>query len=275
MRQSIPHAFTQKNVLALPGTKGADGMSEQPMLLHSSAKNKDGNGDKRKNRDKLSRPGDAIESPTSDYHSQNGAGSVVASTAGGGHMAMVEEFVSGEDAFINNLLSLFTQVPGLLGKNVLKEDDKKKGKVSISRAGRVRLTEYYHDHLWQGTGPVLEKVLLWGELQGLAHLPYGLQHPRVCLGLSGILQDHLYSKFGDGYPPVVFPALQVLVESINMHVVSAAWDLQFLHCLSEASRSRTTAVTVKNMRSGSAASRAGKLYYDTLKVSSIFRTFLT
>ena len=69
--------------------------------------------------------------------------------------------------------------------------------------------------------------------------------------------------FPDGYPPVVFPCVQVLLESLNLHVVSASWDLQFLHCLSEASRARTMAVHADEMRSGTLVSKTGKLFYDT------------
>ncbi len=49
-------------------------------------------------------------------------------------------------------------------------------------------------------------------------------------------------------------------------MVSASWDLQFQRCLAEASRAKTTAVRVEGMRSGTVVSRAGKLFYDTLKV---------
>ncbi len=50
----------------------------------------------------------------------------------------------------------------------------------------------------QEVGPALEKLLLWGgELSGgLLFLPYGLRHPRASLGLSSMLKDHLYAKFG-------------------------------------------------------------------------------
>ncbi len=49
-------------------------------------------------------------------------------------------------------------------------------------------------------------------------------------------------------------------------MVSASWDLQFQRCLAEASRAKTTAVRVEGMRSGTVVPRAGKLFYDTLKV---------
>ncbi len=61
---------------------------------------------------------------------------------------------------------------------------------------------------------------------------------------------------------------QVLLESLSLHVVSASWDLQFQRCLAEASRAKTTAVRVEGMRSGTVVSRAGKLFYDTLKVNN-------
>ena len=74
----------------------------------------------------------------------------------------------------------------------------------------------------------------------------------------------------DGYPPVVFPSIHVLVESLDLHVITASWDLQFLACLSESTRAKTTTVDVQGMKNGSQASKTGRLFYDTLKVS--FRT---
>ncbi len=184
------------------------------------AKNKDGDGSKRKNRSPSATGLPATvngESPTSDYHSQNGGGGGVASAPSSSvvtgsvvsHFTAVEDFVASEDGYLNGVFDLMAQVPGLLGKGVLAKTGGKKS--TVTRAGRVRMSEYYHDHLWQTVGPALEKLLLWGgELPGgLLFLPYGLQHPRASLGLSSMLKDHLYAKFGDGYPPVVFPCVQV------------------------------------------------------------------
>ncbi len=188
------------------------------------AKNKDGDGSKRKNRSPSATGLPATvngESPTSDYHSQNGGGggggvasapsSSVVTGSVVSHFTAVEDFVASEDGYLNGVFDLMAQVPGLLGKGVLAKTGGKKS--TVTRAGRVRMSEYYHDHLWQTVGPALEKLLLWGgELPGgLLFLPYGLQHPRASLGLSSMLKDHLYAKFGDGYPPVVFPCVQVRV----------------------------------------------------------------
>jgi hypothetical protein len=58
-----------------------------------------------------------------------------------------------------------------------------------------------------------------------------------------------------------------LVESLNLHVISSSWDLQFLNCLSESVKAKTVAVNVDGMRSGKQASKTGKRFYDTLKVN--------
>ena len=51
-----------------------------------------------------------------------------------------------------------------------------------------------------------------------------------------------YFAFSDGYPPVVFPCMQVMVETLNLHVVASSWDVQILGCLSESSRTKTAAI---------------------------------
>ena len=65
----------------------------------------------------------------------------------------------------------------------------------------------------------------------------------------------------------MFPSIHVLVENLDLHVITASWDLQFLACLSESTRAKTTAIDVQGMKNGSQASMTGKLFYDTLKVS--------
>ena len=80
-------------------------------------------------------------------------------------------------------------------------------------------------------------------------------------------KDHCNAiLIADGYPPVVFPSIHVLVENLDLHVITASWDLQFLACLSESTRTKTTTVDVQGMKNGSQASKTGKLFYDTLKV---------
>ena len=66
----------------------------------------------------------------------------------------------------------------------------------------------------------------------------------------------------------MFPSIHVLVENLDLHVITASWDLQFLSCLSESARPKTTAVDVAGMKNGTQASKTGKLFYDTLKVNS-------
>ena len=63
--------------------------------------------------------------------------------------------------------------------------------------------------------------------------------------------------------------MQVLVETLNLHVVSSSWDVQILGWLSEASRAKTAAVRCEEMRSGTVVSKTGRLFYDTLKVREI------
>ncbi len=95
------------------------------------------------------------------------------------------------------------QVPGLLNQNVLKSRNgasdgasSSSSGVRINKTARLKMSEYYHDHLWQSVGAVVAKTMLWGKLSDVAHVPFGLQHPRVCLGLSNILLEHLYAKYG-------------------------------------------------------------------------------
>ena len=42
----------------------------------------------------------------------------------------------------------------------------------------------------------MKVTLLWGDVAGYVYLPYALQHPRLTLGLSNLLKDNLYAKFG-------------------------------------------------------------------------------
>lgn len=93
---------------------------------------------------------------------------------------------------------LIFQVPGLLGKNVLKIAKAGEGITGerIHRTARVKMSEYYHDLLWTSVGSLAEKILLWSDIQDIVFVPFGLQDVRICLGLSNLLQDNLYAKFG-------------------------------------------------------------------------------
>ena len=68
--------------------------------------------------------------------------------------------------------------------------------------------------------------------------------------------------------------MHLLAESLNLHVISTAWDLQFLKCLAESTTHKSMVVEVAEMRSGDKATRTGKLFYDTLKVSKDLYFFL-
>ena len=66
----------------------------------------------------------------------------------------------------------------------------------ISKTVKQRMAEYYHDMLWQNVGELVQQSVLWYDLPGYVHLPFALQHPRICLGLSNVLNDNMYSQFG-------------------------------------------------------------------------------
>ena len=58
----------------------------------------------------------------------------------------------------------------------------------------------------------------------------------------------------------------MMVEALNMHVITVSWDLQYLTCLAESSRAKLKAIEVTEMNSGTTVSQPGNLFYDTLKV---------
>ena len=71
--------------------------------------------------------------------------------------------------------------------------------------------------------------------------------------------------------------MHMLVEAINLHVITSSWDLQFLSCLSESTRLKSAIINVAaNMKEGGMrqimcngikATRTGTLFYDTIKVN--------
>ena len=79
----------------------------------------------------------------------------------------------------------------------------------------------------------------------------------------------LIPYFSEGYPPLVFPTMQLMVEALNLHVISVTWDLQYLTCLAESSRTKIKPLEVTDMISGTQVSKPGRLFYDTLLVSFI------
>ena len=84
----------------------------------------------------------------------------------------------------------------------------------------------------------------------------------------------------DAYPPLIFPSMHMLVEAVNLHVISSSWDLQFLSCLSESTRPKSAVLNINaNMKeggmrnimcNGTKATKTGKLFYDTIKVNYCF-----
>ena len=82
--------------------------------------------------------------------------------------------------------------------------------------------------------------------------------------------SNLFNCITEGYPALVFPTMHLMVESLNMHVITVSWDLQYLTCLAESSRAKLKAVDVTDMNSGTSVSQPGNLFYDTLKVKMIF-----
>ena len=98
---------------------------------------------------------------------------------------------------------------------------------------------------------------------------------KKCIKICCIKCFHLLL---DTYPPLVFPTMHMLVEAVNLHVISSSWDLQFLSCLSESTRSKSAVLNINaNMKeggmrnimcNGTKATKTGKLFYDTIKVSN-------
>ena len=87
---------------------------------------------------------------------------------------------------------------GLLSKAVLRPAKSGSGE-RISKTVKQRMAEYYHDMLWQNVGELAQQSVLWYDLPGYVHLPFALQHPRICLGLANIIQDNMYSQPGGNY----------------------------------------------------------------------------
>ena len=90
-------------------------------------------------------------------------------------------------------------------------------------------------------------------------------------------KSSMFFSISDTYPPLVFPSMHMLVEAINLHVITSSWDLQFLSCLSESTRLKSAIINVAaNMKEGGMrqimcngikATRTGTLFYDTIKVN--------
>ena len=61
--------------------------------------------------------------------------------------------------------------------------------------------------------------------------------------------------------------MHLLVEALNLHVITVSWDLQYLTCLAESSRAKIKMMDVTDMNSGVTVTQPGKLFYDTIKVT--------
>ena len=68
--------------------------------------------------------------------------------------------------------------------------------------------------------------------------------------------------------------MHLLVEALNLHVISSSWDLQFMSCLAESTRPKSFTMDVTAMqrdgvlKNGEKVTKTGKLFYDTIKVRS-------
>ena len=52
----------------------------------------------------------------------------------------------------------------------------------------------------------------------------------VQVNISSNIYTYLHistqAQLGDSYPCLVLPALHIIIETLNLHVISAAWDVQ-------------------------------------------------
>ena len=84
------------------------------------------------------------------------------------------------------------------------------------------MAEFYHEVLWQGVGELSEPYLLWNNSVPLdlasspptatdnnfdysrkEYLPFGMQHPRLSLGLCGLVQETLAAPIGGNSPDLL------------------------------------------------------------------------
>ena len=54
------------------------------------------------------------------------------------------------------------------------------------------------------------------------------EHVQVNISSNIYLYLHIstQAQLGDSYPCLVLPALHIIIETLNLHVISAAWDVQ-------------------------------------------------
>ena len=70
------------------------------------------------------------------------------------------------------------------------------------------MAEFYHEVLWQGVGELSEPYILWNNSvptdtnshsdtgERREYLPFGMQHPRLSLGLCGLVEETLSAPLG-------------------------------------------------------------------------------
>ena len=234
--QGIDAEITGSQYLAAQGTAG---------------KNKDGDGSKRKNKAGSS-PGGTEAKPDvfqADVRS---------------HFGVVERLIEDESVVLHHVLSLVPRVPGLVNPNMLKEG--KDGTPRLNGTMRKKMGEFYHDILWRTTGQYIEEPLLWDG--GKDRVPLGLTHTKVPLVISSLLKEHVQAQLGDSYPSLVLPAVHIIIETLNIHVISAAWDILMTRCLAQSVRPKTQRIILD---CGSHASTTGKLFAETVNVGFLFQ----
>ena len=137
------------------------------------------------------------------------------------HFGVVERLVEDESVLLHHILSIVPKVSGLVNSGMLKEGSD--GTPKLNGTMRKKMGEYFHDVLWRTTGQVIEESLLWNAYDGI---PLGLVHPLVPLVMANLLKEHVQAKLGESYPVLVLPALHITIETLNLHALSAAWDVQ-------------------------------------------------
>ena len=111
------------------------------------------------------------------------------------------------------------------------------------------MAEFYHEVLWQGVGEMSEPYLLWNNSVPLdlasspptatennfdysrkEYLPFGMQHPRLSLGLCGLVQETLAAPIGGD--SLGLPARFVIQHTATLQSIMNAKLIQhrFWHC---------------------------------------------
>ena len=211
-----------------------------------SEKNKDGDGSKRKNKTGETEAKPDVFQP--DVRS---------------HFGVVERLIEDESVVLHHVLSLVPRVPGLVNPSMLKEG--KDGTPRLNGTMRKKMGEFYHDILWRTTGQYIEEPLLWDG--GKDRVPLGLAHTKVPLVISTLLKEHVQAQLGDSYPSLVLPAVHIIIETLNIHVISAAWDIMMIRCLAQAVRPKTQRIILD---CGAHSSTTGKLFAETVNVGFLF-----